>query len=335
LKYDLEEDMNANFDSYRDNGKESIFAIQFSAEDDNANSGMSIAYPHGGAGAPGGCCGFFQPSQELANSYKVGPDGLPLLDKSYRNEPYVSDRVTGGEYIAFTNKTIPVDPRIDLAIGRFEVPYKDWGVPQNNWVRDVANGGIYLPKKHVYSKAELDAGLANGGIHDGWAPGSAINLQYLSFRDILLLYAECLANDGELTAAMGVVNRVRTRAGQEVNVVMLNGAPAANYQIANYPSTHAAFTNKEVCIDAVRMERKLELAMEGQRWFDLARWGGNFMSNELSEYIQFESQFLAKFAGAPVLSPARTMFPLPEGQIQTMGNDEEGNPYLVQPTPWQ
>lgn len=335
LKYDLEEDMNANFDSYRDNGKESIFAIQFSAEDDNANSGMSIAYPHGGAGAPGGCCGFFQPSQELANSYKVGPDGLPLLDKSYRNEPYVSDRVTGGEYIAVTNKTIPVDPRIDLAIGRFEVPYKDWGVPQNNWVRDVANGGIYLPKKHVYSKAELDAGLANGGIHDGWAPGSAINLQYLSFRDILLLYAECLANDGELTAAMGVVNRVRTRAGQEVNVVMLNGAPAANYQIANYPSTHAAFTNKEVCIDAVRMERKLELAMEGQRWFDLARWGGNFMSNELSEYIQFESQFLAKFAGAPVLSPARTMFPLPEGQIQTMGNDEEGNPYLVQPTPWQ
>lgn len=335
LKYDLEEDMNANFDSYRDNGKESIFAIQFSADYNNGNTGMSIAYPHGGAGAPGGCCGFFQPSQELANSYKVGPDGLPLLDKSYRNEPYVSDRVTGGEYIAATNKTIPVDPRIDLAIGRFEVPYKDWGVPQNNWVRDVANGGIYLPKKHVYSKAELDAGLANGGIHDGWAPGSAINLQYLSFRDILLLYAECLANDGELTAAMGVVNRVRTRAGQEVNVVMLNGAPAANYQIANYPSTHAAFTNKEVCIDAVRMERKLELAMEGQRWFDLARWGGNFMSNELSEYIQFESQFLAKFAGAPVLSPARTMFPLPEGQIQTMGNDEEGNPYLVQPTPWQ
>lgn len=335
LKYDLEEDMNANFDSYRDNGKESIFAIQFSAEDDNANSGMSIAYPHGGAGAPGGCCGFFQPSQELANSYKVGPDGLPLLDKSYRNEPYVSVRVSGGEYIAVTNKTIPVDPRIDLAIGRFDVPYKDWGVPQNNWVRDVANGGIYLPKKHVYTKAELDAGLANGGIHDGWAPGSAINLQYLSFRDILLLYAECLANDGELTAAMGVVNRVRTRAGQEVNFVMLNGAPAANYQIANYPSTHAAFTNKEVCINAVRMERKLELAMEGQRWFDLARWGGNFMSKELSEYIQFESQFLAKFAGAPVLSPARTMFPLPEGQIQTMGNDEDGNPYLVQPTPWQ
>lgn len=335
LKYDLEEDMSANFDTYRENGKESIFAIQFSAERDNGNTGMSIAYPHGGAGAPGGCCGFFQPSQELANSYKVGPDGLPLLDNSYRNAPYTSERATSGEYIAVSNKTIPVDPRIDLAIGRFGVPYKDWGVPQNNWVRDVANGGIYMPKKHVYTKVELDAGLADGGLSAGWAPGSAMNLQYLSFRDILLLYAECLANDGELAAAMGVVNRVRTRAGQKVNFVMLNGEPAANYQIANYPSTHAAFTNKEVCIDAVRMERKLELAMEGQRWFDLARWGGNYMSSKLAEYIQFESQFLAKFAGAPVLNPARTMFPLPEGQIQTMGVDEEGNPYLVQPEPWR
>jgi len=335
LKYDLEDDMNANFDSFRDNGKESIFAIQFSAEDDNANSGMSIAYPHGGAGAPGGCCGFFQPSQELANSYKVGPDGLPLLDNSYRNAPYVSERTTTGTYLAITNKTIPVDPRIDFAIGRFEVPYKDWGVPQNNWVRDVGNGGIYLPKKHVYTKAELDAGLANGGIHDGWAPGSAINLQYLSFRDILLLYAECLANDDELAAAMGVVNRIRTRAGLEVNIIKLNGEPAANYQIATYPPSHATFTNKELCIEAVRMERKLELAMEGQRWFDLARWGGNYMSNKLNEYVTFESQFLAKFSGVPTLDPARTMFPLPEGQIQTMGVDEDGNPYLVQPDPWK
>ncbi|MBF6627839.1 MAG: RagB/SusD family nutrient uptake outer membrane protein [Proteiniphilum sp.] len=335
LKYGLEDDMNANFDSYRDNGKESIFAIQFSAEDDNANSGMSIAYPHGGAGAPGGCCGFFQPSQELANSYKVGADGLPLLDYSYRNEPYVSERTDGGTYIATTNKVVPVDPRIDLAIGRFEVPYKDWGVPQNNWVRDVANGGIYLPKKHVYTKSELDAGLASGGIHDGWAPGSAINLQYLSYRDIILLYAECLANDGDLAGAMGQVNRIRTRAGLEVNIIMKDGVPAANYQIATYPASHAAFTDKAVCIEVVRMERKLELAMEGQRWFDLSRWGGDYMSKKLGEYVNFEGNFLAKFAVATVLNSAKTMFPLPEGQIQTMGNDENGSPYLVQPAPWK
>ncbi|WP_436413998.1 RagB/SusD family nutrient uptake outer membrane protein [Petrimonas sp.] len=336
-KYGLEDDMNANFDSYRDNGKESIFAAQFSADYNNANPGMSIAYPHGGTGAPGGCCGFYQPSNELANSYKVDANGLPLLDNSYRNKPYVSERnpsTAEGATLAINNN-MPVDPRIDFAIGRFGVPFKDWGVPKNNWVRDVGNGGFYLPKKHVYTKKELDAGLANGGFHDGWGPGSAINLQYLSLRDMILLYAECLANRGDLTGAMTQVNKIRTRAALPINIVMLDGAPAANYKISNYPATHAAFTNKDMCIKAIRMERKLELAMEGLRWFDLARWGGEYMSKELEDYITFEAQFLPKFATASKLPAAKTMFPLPDGQIQTMGLDENGKPYLVQPDPWK
>jgi hypothetical protein len=62
LKYDLEDNMSDNFSSYNDNGKESIFAVQFSADYNNANSGMSLCYPHGGAGSPGGCCGFYHPS---------------------------------------------------------------------------------------------------------------------------------------------------------------------------------------------------------------------------------------------------------------------------------
>lgn len=336
-KYGLEDDMNANFDSFRDNGKESIFAAQFSADYNNANSGLSLAYPHGGAGSPGGCCGFYQPSNELANSYKVDANGLPLLDNSYRNKPFVSERnpsTAEGAELSINNN-IPVDPRIDFAIGRFGIPYKDWGLPQNNWVRDVGNGGFYLPKKHVYTKKELDAGLADGGIHDGWAPGSAINLQYLSLRDMILMYAECLAEKGEFAGAMAQVNKIRARAALPVNIIMHNGAPAANYKISTYPATHAAFSNKDMCVRAIRMERKLELAMEGLRWFDLSRWGGEYMSNSLRDYIEFESQFLAKFATASVLPAAKTMFPLPDGQVQTMGVDENGKYYLEQPAPWK
>lgn len=152
---------------------------------------------------------------------------------------------------------------------------------------------------------------------------------------MILLYAECLANDNDMAGAMDLVNQIRTRAALEVNIIQVNGEPAADYKIANYPSSHAAYSDKETCIKAVRMERKLELAMEGQRWFDLARWGGEYMSKELGDYIQFERNFLAKFATASTLNSARTMFPLPEGQIQTMGDDENGNPYLVQPDPWK
>lgn len=339
LAYGLEDDLDANFSSYTDNGKESIFAVQFSVDtNNNGNVGMSLCYPHGGSGAPGGCCGFYQPSNELANSFKVDANGLPLLDNSYRNGDPVSYRNQSTEAsapLALNNNQIPVDPRLDFAIGRFGIPYKDWGTPKNGWVRDAANGGIYLPKKHVYSKAEEEAGLASGGFSDGWAPGSAMNLQYLSLRDCILLYAECLANDGELSQAMNQVNKIRTRAGLEPNIIKINGVPAANYKIATYPTTHAAFTDKATCIKAVRMERKLELAMEGQRWFDLSRWGGEYMAGAVKDYIDFEKKYLAKFATASYLPAAKTMFPIPDVQIQTMGNDESGKPYLVQPAPWK
>ncbi len=339
LAYGLEDDLDANFSSYTDNGKESIFAVQFSVDtNNNGNVGMSLCYPHGGSGAPGGCCGFYQPSNELANSFKVDANGLPLLDNSYRNGDPVSYRNPSTEAsapLALNNNQIPVDPRLDFAIGRFGIPYKDWGTPKNGWVRDAANGGIYLPKKHVYSKAEEEAGLASGGFSEGWAPGSAMNLQYLSLRDCILLYAECLANDGELSQAMNQVNKIRTRAGLEPNIIKINGVPAANYKIATYPTTHAAFTDKATCIKAVRMERKLELAMEGQRWFDLSRWGGEYMAGAVKDYIDFEKKYLAKFATASYLPAAKTMFPIPDVQIQTMGNDESGKPYLVQPAPWK
>lgn len=322
LAYGLEDDLDANFSSYTDNGKESIFAVQFSVDtNNNGNVGMSLCYPHGGSGAPGGCCGFYQPSNELANSFKVDANGLPLLDNSYRNGDPVSYRNPSTEAsapLALNNNQIPVDPRLDFAIGRFGIPYKDWGTPKNGWVRDAANGGIYLPKKHVYSKAEEEAGLASGGFSDGWAPGSAMNLQYLSLRDCILLYAECLANDGELSQAMNQVNKIRTRAGLEPNIIKINGVPAANYKIATYPTTHAAFTDKATCIKAVRMERKLELAMEGQRWFDLSRWGGEYMAGAVKDYIDFEKKYLAKFATASYLPAAKTMFPIPDVQIQTM-----------------
>ena len=169
LKYGLEDNLNNNWSALTENGKESIFAVQFSNDtEDNGNSGMSLCYPHNSG--PGGCCGFYQPSYELANSFKVDANGLPLLDNSYRNGTsvsYVNPSTTDGAPISL-NSNDPVDPRLDFAIGRYGIPYKDWGLPKNDWVRNPVNGGIFLPKKHVYSLAEKDAGqVAN---HDGWAP---------------------------------------------------------------------------------------------------------------------------------------------------------------------
>ena len=333
--YALSNDVNENWDSFFDNtSPESIFEIQYSTDDQNvANSSMALNYPHNSG--PGGCCGFYQPSFELVNSFQVTDDGLPYLNFEYRSKPSVSNKVDGTAF-ATNDNTIAIDPRVDIAVGRYGIPYKDYGMPDVDWIRNPVNGGIFMPKKHVYTQKMADAGLGRASFHDGWAPGSAMNIQYLSVRDAMLLYAECLANDGELSAAMEQVNKVRTRAALNVNITKLaNGTPAANYKVAVYPSSHAAFTDKETCIKAVRMERKLELAMEGQRFFDLSRWGGTYMAEQLHAYVDYERQYIPKFAGASKLSAARTMFPVPDGQIQTMGNDENGKPYLVQPDAWK
>ncbi len=186
------------------------------------------------------------------------------------------------------------------------------------------------------AKAEQDAGLAGSTYSSGWAPGSAMNLQYLCLRDCKLLYAECLANDGELSAAMQQVNDIRERAAKPDNIIYLeDGTPAANYLVKPYPSSHAAFSNKETCIKAIHMERKLELAMEGQRFFDLVRWGGDYMNKELTAYINYEKQYLTKFYGVSAPTASKTMFPLPETEIQTAGNDENGQAYLVQNDAWK
>jgi hypothetical protein len=347
-KFGLADNLTDNWNTFKDNSSpESIYEIQFSNDgNDHGNLGMSLCYPHNSG--PGGCCGFFQPSFELVNSYQVDANGLPYLNGEYRSKPTVSKLqpeegtvtlLSDGKTIALSvnDATIPVDPRLDFSVGRINIPYKDYG-PAQNWVRDATNGGIFMPKKHVYSKAEADAGLGRSGMSSGWAPGSAMNIQYMSVRDAMLLYAECLANDNDLNGAMSLVNKVRARAALPVNIIKYSdGTPAANYKVSTYPSSHAAFTDKATCIKAIRMERKLELAMEGQRWFDLVRWGGDYMSSEIAAYLNYEQDFIpnGKFKNLSPLSAAKTMFPLPLTQVETMGNDENDEPYLAQPDAWK
>lgn len=334
LSYGLEDDLDANWDATTENGKESVFAVQYSnAAQDTGNAAFCLNYPHNTG--PGGCCGFYQPSFELVNSFQVDENGLPYLNGEYRSKPSVTTLKITDVSISENNQSIPVDPRLDFTVGRMGIPYKDWGLPDKGWVRDPSNGGVFMPKKHVYSKHESDAGLTN--LYDGWAPGTCMNMQYLSLRDLILLYAECLANAGNTREAMEQVNKIRRRAALEQNVIkMADGTPAANYKIAEYPSSHQAYTDKSTCIKAIRMERKLELAMEGERWFDLVRWGGDVMAEELKAYVNYEKNYIPKFAAAAYLSSAKTMFPIPDEQINTVGTDPEtGTPYLVQPEAWR
>ncbi|MEO6548466.1 MAG: RagB/SusD family nutrient uptake outer membrane protein [Ferruginibacter sp.] len=313
----------SNFNAPQDNGPESVWAYQASVNDGsgtNGNYGDVLNFPNGSG--PGGCCGFNNPSINLANAYKTDANGLPLLD-TYNQGNLVS---------AATNPyTGNIDPRIDVVMGRPGIPYYDWGlVPRNDWIRQPADNGWFSPKKNVYAKSQV--GTTSSTETSFWAPTemSAINVNLIRFAEVLLWAAECELAVGTPANALALVNRVRNRAADPTGWVYLNSAynagtgkyttqttPADNYKISPYPA--GAFDDKVYAAKAILFEERLELAMEGQRFFALRRFdnGTGLMTTILNNYISVEKTRPSFYIANPsvVFAPKYMWFPLPQQQI--------------------
>lgn len=314
-----------NFNAATDNSAESIFAYQASVNDGsgtNGNHGDALNLPN--SAGPGGCCGFNNPTMSLANSYKTDADGLPQFD-TYNSVPNVSDPT--GPY------TGSLDPRIDLTMGRPGIPYFDWGpTPDNTWIRDPATNGYFSPKKNAYAKSQQD--LLSSTETSFWGPTqiTANNINIIRFADVLLWAAECEIEVGSAAKALDYVNFIRTRAA-DVNGWVYKSSeydagsgkyitrttPADNYKIGVYPP--GAFASKDYALKAIRFERKLELAMEGHRFFDLARWDngtGTVMAPELNAFAAAEKQRPTIFninQSASFTAKKNEYYPIPQTQI--------------------
>ncbi len=316
-KYELLPEYSQAFNAAFDNSSESVFAIQAAANTgstNNANPQWDLNYPHNtGAGGPGNCCGFFQPTIELASSFRTNADGLPLLDESYRAP---SNRISTDLGLASTDDTYVedngrLDPRIDHSIGRRGIPYLDWGNhPGQAWIRNQPNGGPYSPKKFIYYKSQENT-LSDGS---SWTRGySSMNYNVIRFADVLLMAAEAHIEDpaGSLERARELINLVRDRAADSFVFEADGTTPAANYVISTYDSP---FADRAAARTALRFERKLELSGEGHRFFDLVRWG--VAAEEVNEYLTFESQFLNNaLGGAKFVAGRDEYYPIPQNQI--------------------
>ena len=214
LKYALAKKYGDNFDPETKNREESVFSAQTSVNDfasgNNGNYGDVLNFPQNGG--PGGCCGFFQPSQWLINHFKTDPGtGLPDLDhfndKNVSNdEGYESDSL-------FTPYKETLDPRLDWTVGRRGVPYLDWGPhPGKKWIRDQDAMGPYAPKKNTFKESQ--AGIYSNVDDNPWTFSlAANNVNLLRFADILLWAAEVeVETGGDLNRARDYVNTVRARA---------------------------------------------------------------------------------------------------------------------------
>ncbi|WP_353721551.1 RagB/SusD family nutrient uptake outer membrane protein [Dyadobacter sp. 676] len=307
------------FRASNDNNSESVFAVQAVANSgsvNNANPEFDLNWPYNtGANGPGNCCGFFQPSFEMVNSHRTDANGLPLLDGSYNSD---KNAVVSDMGLLSKDKFTPdagnLDPRLDHTVGRRGIPFLDWiDHPGADWIRNQANGGPYSPKKYAYYKTDV------GSLQDNssWTPGyTAINFTVIRFADVLLMAAEAEIEAGTLEKAREYINMVRARAANADGFVKKNGAPAAKYVIGTYKT---AWTDKEVARAAVRFERKLELALEGHRFFDLVRWG--VAEKELNAYLTFESKQLTGALGNAKFAAKYELLPIPQSQIDLQGSD--------------
>ena len=311
------------------NGKETIFAFQASANDgepngNNANYGERLNFPH--SGSPFGCCGFHQPSQNLVNYFRVDANGLPLA---------LSDASWNASNANFTaGNQAPVDPRLDFTVGRDGVPYKDWGLHKSDWIRSPSYGGPYSPKKNAHEKASGAESTV------GWVPTqlNSVNIHIFRYADMLLLLAEAEVEAGSLENAREIVNEIRTRASVRAQgpgadratiAVPINDPSItwATYRIGTYTTPWTSQTDART---RVRAERRLELAMEGQRFFDLRRWG--IAEATLNAYLQVEKTRRLYLTSAETYAARHRYYPIPPIQIEL--SKANGQTTLTQNTGW-
>jgi hypothetical protein len=305
------------FDIVNRNGIEAIYTVQYSVNDGsgakNGGDGEVLNFPYKGGGSPGGCCGFFNPTQEFVNSFRTS-GGLPLLDFSYNTG---ANQVKSDEGLAitdpFTPDAGPLDPRLDWAVGRRGIPYWDWGKHTGaDWIRDQTYSGPYSPKKQVYKKSQEGQYTEVGNWTSGW---TANGYRMIRYADLLLLIAECQIETNDLAGARTNINLVRARAANPAGFVMDGAVPAADYVINQYPGAGYPFDTQANARLALRMERKLELGQEGHRYFDLNRWG--ITVTELNRALTYEKTMpwgTNLYGGATVGSEDVT-YPVPQRQI--------------------
>jgi hypothetical protein len=298
--YSLEPIYESNFNPAQKNGSESVFACQASVNDGssistnggNGDTGDELNFPYNHGP---GCCGFNNPSWNLVQAFKTNSNGLPFLDGSYNNAPLVSSK---------TNPwTGTVDPRLDWVAGRPGEPYFDWGIIDTTWIRDQTNDGYFVPKKNGYAQSQQGTYSSTETVFWGAAEVDANNVNLCRFADVLLWAAECQAQIGSLDQAETYVNMVRMRAANPNGFVYLNATynaststyspqttPGDNYVVNPYPPGAFTAGGQTYAISAIQMERRLELGMEGQRFFDLSRWdnGTGTMAATLNAYVAVE-----------------------------------------------
>lgn len=286
------------------NSKESVFAVQCSDyADDNTTYGRA-----NWSNMLNGCwgmwsCGwdFHKPSQNLVNAFKT-KNGLPMFDDYNDKIDYpVNGKPTGQKW----------DPRLfhTVAMPSFPYKYEDKYTMTTGNSRTPNIYGYYSSLKEVPQRSK-------GETYNGSWQAFAMNDYVLRYTDVMLMRAEALIELDRLAEARTIINDIRKRAAQSVDKHI--GYAKDQCEIALYPESY--FADKETSRRCLRWERRLEMAMENGRFFDLRRWG--VASQTLNAYFAteqndvYDGQHYAAYLKDAHFTPGKNeFFPVPYNQV--------------------
>ena len=263
-----------NFRLANENGRESVFEIQYTEEATSDYGGegytrgtMTTILQRSRSSAFGEAgWGYDRPTQNLYNEYEAGD--------ARRDETIL----------------VPTDEQI-------ETPAQE----------------IYCGDRMLNRKYAMYNDGANGGIyklaHATRSPKNNIQIRY---ADVLLMYAEACCESGDLPSAKTALKEVRDRAD-------LSQFP---YTAVIQGKTVTFNDNQEDLRKAIRHERRVELAMEGHRWFDLTRWG--IAKETMDTYMAGETEEAKELYGT-FQKGKHELFPIPSKEIDLSGIKQNPN----------
>ena len=312
--YGLETDMHNNFrpEEQYENGREAIWAIQYSKNDGttwgNLNFSNRLIVPcipkvHDSGND------FYKPSHNLVDAYRTNSNGLPRLDD-----------FAATDYAVGSNET--VDPRLFITVGMPGTPYMyntNYMMSEANaWSRSGGTYGYFVSLKQNVDPSLSDIYLFN--CDNQWA--SSMNRIVFRYADVLLMRAEAQAQLGNTPEAIQLVNQVRERAAGLAKNSVVAGYPTkygVHYAVGMYNGTYS----KDEAVRIVKMERRLELAMESERFFDLVRWGD--AASVINKFYSDESRTMNFLAGSQFTADKNEYLPIPYEQIAASNGHYEQN----------
>lgn len=293
--FGLEEDFAYNFLPQYENGKESIWAVQYSQDDNtmygNLNFGNELTAPQ-----YFGCCDFHKPSQNLVNAFRT-QNGKPMFDSYNDKDNYDAQ----SEY----------DPRLfhTVAIPGFPYKYNPEYTFDKSWTRNAQEYyGLYSSLKENVDPDCTCLKKVNSPF-----VANSMNRIVLRYSDVVLMRAEALIQLNRQNEALPLVNEIRNRAARSTTLVFDYGA---TLNVAPY--TAADWADKATALRDLKWERRLELALEGCRFFDLVRWGD--AATVMNAYYGSEAQRRSYYSDAIFTAGRNEYLPIPQKQINYSGN---------------